>query len=81
MSRTIYEKNLKRLQKSVKGKESRLKENLRLFRHKVYQIIGILLIYHFFLALPKKLYEIKTPCHAADLLSLVSLQECGNLPV
>ena len=23
----------------------------------------------------------KTPCHAADLLSLVSTQECGNLPV
>ena len=47
-------KNLKRSQKSVKGKESRLMENLRLFRHKVYQIIGILLIYHFFFSFTKK---------------------------
>ena len=69
MSRTIYAENLKRSQKSVKGKESRLKEKLRLFRHRVYQIIGILFIYHFFLGLTKKLYVIKTPSHAADFIS------------
>ena len=89
MSRTIHAKKLETFTEICKRKRKQVKGKLKTFQTQSLSNYWYSVDLPFFLALTKKLYVIKTPGHAADLLSFglkqdrqfASLQECGNLPV